>query len=183
MTYLDYSNTDFYIVVKKILLNKGRRVILNKGDYLCRIGERCLTLGMLTSGSLKYSCPSTNGSERIISFAFAGDLVANYSAMRNNALNSLDVVALESSIVNELPVQLVDEVIGQSLRLQFSEALSYRLLKETIDICCQTAEERYVALADLIPDIHNRMTNRTIASYLGIAPESLCRLRKRLLTT
>ena len=183
MTYLDYSSTDFYIAIKQILLNKGRIVTLNRGDCLCRIGNKCLTLGLLTSGTLKYSCPSSKGCERIISFAFPGDLVANYSSMRNNMPNLLDIVALEISTVIELPVSMVDVALGQDMRMRLGEVLSYRLLKETIDLCCRSTEERYVALTERFPDIHNRMTNRTIASYLGIAPESLCRLRKRLLMT
>ncbi len=182
MTYLDYTDRDFYLAIKQLLLGTGRKVELGRDNYLCQAGDITTTLGILVSGTLKYSITATNGRERIISFAFTGDLVGNYSCMRNHAPSMLDIVATESSIIYQLPVEQIDAAIGLEHRMKLSEALCYQLLKSTVNDYCQSPEERYLALNERFPDIHNRMTNRTIASYLGITPESLSRLRKRLLT-
>lgn len=182
MTYLDYSDSDFYIAIKHLLLERGRKVELSRGDFLCHQGEMTSKLGLLVSGALKYSRTLTNGNERIVSFAFTGDLVGNYSCMRRQALNLLDMVAIESSVIYQLPVKQVDIAIGIEYRAKLAEALCYQLLKRTVEDYCQSPEERYVALTERYPDIHNRITNRNIASYLGITPESLSRMRKRLLT-
>lgn len=182
MTYLDYTDNNFYITLKQLLLNEGKKVELDKGDLLCQAGSMATKLGMLVSGTLKYSITSTNGRERIISFAFTGDLVGSYSCMRHNSPSLLDIMATESSIIYQLPVEQIDATIGLEFRMKISEALCYQMLKSTVDNYCQSPEERYLALNERFPGIHNRMTNRTIASYLGITPESLSRLRKRLLT-
>ena len=171
MTYLDFTSKDFYIAAKNLLLNKGKKVELVKGDYLCHMGEKDNRVGFLTSGSIKYSRFTTRGHERIVSFAFTGDLVACYSAMRNNAPSP------------ELPIHQVDKLMGADLRMKLGEAVAYKAMLEAIDSCCHTPQERYLALSSRFPDIHNRLTNRAIASYLGITPESLSRLCKRLLTT
>ena len=183
MTYLDFTSKDFYIAAKNLLLNKGKKVELVKGDYLCHMGEKDNRVGFLTSGSIKYSRFTTRGHERIVSFAFTGDLVACYSAMRNNAPSPVDIVALESSIIYQLPIHQVDKLMGADLRMKLGEAVAYKAMLEAIDSCCHTPQERYLALSSRFPDIHNRLTNRAIASYLGITPESLSRLCKRLLTT
>lgn len=183
MTFLDFTNKDFYIVAKQLLLSKGKKIELAKGDFLCRIGDMGNRVGLLTSGSIKYSRFTTRGNERIISFAFTGDLVASYSAMRNNAPSPVNIVALESSTIYLMPIAQVDAAIGLQLRMKLSEAVAHKALLEAIDSCCLTAEERYLELERRFPDIHNRLTNRTIASYLGITPESLSRLCKRLNTT
>jgi len=181
MSYLDFAGKDFYATAKQLLLDNGKRLELSKGDFLCHMGEKLVRVGILTSGALKYSCLASNGHERIISFAFTGDLVGSYSALRNNQGSLFEIIALESSTIYMLPLQELDAAIGCEQRMAMSETLSYRLLQGMIDNCCLSAHERYEALANRFPDIHNRMTNRTIASYLGITPESLCRLRKRLL--
>lgn len=182
MTYLDYTDNDFYITIKQLLLGKGEKTELCRGDFLCQVGDNARMLGILVSGALKYSITVTNGRERIVSFAFTGDLVGSYSSMRHHSPSLLDIVAIESSVIYQLPVEQIDEAIGIALRTKLSEALCYQLLKSTVDNYCQSPEERYLALNERFPDIHNRMTNRTIASYLGITPESLSRMRKRLLT-
>lgn len=182
MTYLDFTSKDFYVAVRRLLLVNGKRQEMKKGDFLCRIGERTTKCGLLTSGSLKYSCPMTSGNERILSFAFTGDLVASYSAMRNDAGSPVDIVALENSIIYQMPIEQIDAAIGLDMRIKLSEAVAHKAFLEAIDKCCLTPKERYLELVSRFPDIHNRLTNRTIASYLGITPESLSRLCKRLLT-
>lgn len=182
MTYLDYTDSDFYIAIKHLLLEHGKKVELSRDDFLCHAGDISSKLGILVSGTLKYSIITTNSRERIISFAFTGDLVGNYISMRHHVPSLLDIVALESSVIYQLPLEQLDAAIGPELRRNLAESLCFQLLKSTIDDYSQSPEQRYLALTERFPNIHNRMTNRTIASYLGITPESLSRLRKRLLT-
>ena len=183
MTYLDYTtNHDFYVAIRQLMLEKGKKVTLKRGDVLYHSGEISSQVGILASGALKYSYLSTNGIERIVSFAFTGDLVANYSSVRNKLPGILDVVAIESSVVCRLPLERIDLMLGMEMRERLGELVAYNALRCAINSMCKTAEERYEELISRIPDIHNRMTNRIIAKYLGITPESLSRMRKRLLT-
>jgi hypothetical protein len=82
-----------------------------------------------------------------------------------------------------MPILQIDEAIGLEMRIKLSEAISLKALLNAIDYRCKSHMERYQELTSRFPDIHNRLSNRTIALYLGITPESFCRLRKRLLTT
>lgn len=182
MTFLEYNDKDLYLAIKQLLLDAGKKVELDRGDFLCLAGEMTSKLGLLVSGTLKYCCTLTNGRERIVSFAFVGDLVGSYSCMRYQSPSLLDIVATESSVIYQLPMEQVDAAKGLELRIKLGEALCYQLLKHSIDNYCHSPEDRYLVLIKRFPDIHNRMTNRTIASYLGITPESFSRLRKRLLT-
>ena len=182
MTYIDFIVKNYYTAAKKILLDKGKRVELNKGELLCHIGERTSMIGLVGYGALKYSCLNSCGHERIISFAFSNDLVGSYSSIRNEECSIFDIIALENTLVYQLSIKEIDAAIDHKYRMEFAEALSYQLLQKVIENCCMTVEERYSALLKRLPDIHNRMTNRTIAAYLGITPESLSRVRKRLLT-
>ena len=183
MTFFDITDIDFYLMIKELLLNNGKRLELNRGDCVCRMGETATCLGVVVSGALKNSFTTSAGNERIISFSFTGDLVGSYSSIRSQTPSLIDIVAIESTVVCQLPIELIDKVIGLERRVRLSEAICYQALKSAVENYCKNAEERYVALTSRFPDIHNRMTNRNIASYLGITPESLSRLRKRLLST
>ncbi|TAE13908.1 MAG: Crp/Fnr family transcriptional regulator [Bacteroidetes bacterium] len=70
-------------------------------------------------------------------------------------------------------------MMDRMMRLQFQNALvaTMRRLSTTLQI---TAEERYVQLVDSQPHIARRVPLLHIASYLGITPESLSRIRKKL---
>ena len=107
----------------------------------------------------------------------------SYSAMRNDVPSPVDIVALESSTIYQMPISRVEATLGPRIMMRLGEAVAHKAFLEAIDTCCLTAQERYKALTSRFPDIHNRMTNRTIASYLGITPESLSRMCKRLLTS
>jgi len=180
MTFFEFHENKKIVDLKQRLIVEGVRCELNRGDVLCHIGTKSSFLGVVSSGMLKYSRLLSNGRERILSFAFTGDLVANYSAMRFSIPNLLDVVAMESTVIYKLPIAHVDAV--PDIRALLSEEVAAMALSEAIDIGCNSPSERYVKLISRFPNIHNQMSNRTIASYLGITPESLCRLRKRLLT-
>jgi CRP-like cAMP-binding protein len=63
-----------------------------------------------------------------------------------------------------------------SLERRYNEMVS-----ETIDRIDQEAEDRYLKMLNIYPQIVQRVTQRHIASYLGIKPQSLSRIRKNLL--
>ena len=50
--------------------------------------------------------------------------------------------------------------------------------QQQIELLTKTAEERYKILLNKFPNIYNRVAQKYIASYLGITPQSLSRIRK-----
>jgi CRP-like cAMP-binding protein len=68
---------------------------------------------------------------------------------------------------------------------QFNEKLLHNhihhLQKRIIQLIAKTAEERYVEFTKTYPDILMRVPQTMVASYLGITPESLSRIRKELI--
>jgi CRP-like cAMP-binding protein len=52
--------------------------------------------------------------------------------------------------------------------------------QQQIELLTKTAEERYKILLKRFPEIHQRIAQKHIASYLGITPQSLSRIRSTL---
>ncbi|HWR11251.1 MAG TPA: Crp/Fnr family transcriptional regulator [Rectinemataceae bacterium] len=68
----------------------------------------------------------------------------------------------------------------KSLCLAMSEIMAAKLQESLARYRTSTAEERYIDLVEKRPDLLQRIPQYLIASYLGIKPESLSRIRKRL---
>lgn len=52
--------------------------------------------------------------------------------------------------------------------------------QQQIELLTKSAEERYRILSTKFPEIHQRVAQKHIASYLGITPQSLSRIRKNI---
>lgn len=182
MKHSYYSTNKNLEELISLLKREGQPLELKRGEHFCQIGSRPTHMGIVESGIMKFSRPDSSGRERILSFAFAGDLVASYTSIASGTPAMLDVVAVESTTIRQLPLTLITSKLTPSLQVALSNCVARMALESLIEMSCLSHQERYEALVEQIPSIHNRMTNRTIASYLGITPESLCRLRRRLLT-
>lgn len=82
---------------------------------------------------------------------------------------------LEKETFQEFPqLEILSRIIGEKLMVQ--QQVSFTNFKMA------TPEERYLNLLKTRPDLIQRVPQHQIASYLGIKPESLSRIRKRLIT-
>ena len=64
---------------------------------------------------------------------------------------------------------------------RFVEVIAFEILRKTVSMRCQSPEQCYLQLLSRVPDILERTTLRNVASYLGITPEALSRMRTRML--
>jgi len=91
------------------------------------------------------------------------------------ALEKTKVFSIAKSNVNEL---YEENIIGLKIYRAATESLFIHKQKQQIDLLNKTAEERYQSLMDEKPELILRTPSKHIASYLGITPESISRIRK-----
>lgn len=82
----------------------------------------------------------------------------------------------DSKLIKEFPAL-------QSIMMQMMEEEWLKTKKRLSTFKILSPEKRYLDFLEERSDLKNRVSNSQIASYIGIAPESLSRIRKRLLTT
>ena len=92
--------------------------------------------------------------------------------------------ALEDSIIIQMKYEDVEEICSKSLALcqyfrLFTERSMAHSYKRTISNISKTSEERYWEYVDKYPQIANRVPQYVLASYLGISPESISRIRSK----
>ena len=98
------------------------------------------------------------------------------------------LICLEDSLLlvgeEENDIKLVqDYPVLQSVMMKIMEDEWYKTQTQLSQYKLLSPEERYLLFLEERVDLKNRVSNAQIASYLGITPESLSRIRKRLLRT
>lgn len=158
---------------------------IQTGNYLLRQGENCQYSFFVEKGLLRKYGIDEKGKEIILQFAPENWFITDRDSSYFKNPSRYFIQALEDS-----RVFLLDEDFIQQLGKKvpgFSE-FNNRLLHNHIrhqthriyELLSATAEERYLSFIQTYPDITLRVPQWMIASYLGMTPESLSRVRKEL---
>lgn len=157
----------------------------DKGEYLLRAKEHCHNTFFVEEGLLRQYTVDEKGKEHIVSFAPEGWFVSDRESVYFNEPSVYFIQALEHS-----RVVLIDENLIQKLSREIPgfSAFNNRLLHNHIRhlqkrmtlLLGASAEERYLQFLKMYPDVLLRVPQSMVASYLGITPESLSRVRKAL---
>lgn len=168
------------------LKNKGERRTMRRREFFVRQGEYHAEIAYILRGSFKLFTSDYRGKEQILSFSFDHEFVACYLPPRYGCKALLSVQALEESVLLVAPLkdilsQIQIEQNGTIYVSDFVESLAFDLLRKNVSFRCEAPEERYRKLIVRIPDILNRVSMKDIASYIGVTPETLSRMRSRML--
>jgi CRP-like cAMP-binding protein len=179
-SYVSLSEEEWTLVSSRLEVKS-----LQKGSLLLREGEVCRFLAFLRSGTVVYYYLNDRGEEVTTDFAFENQFVTdNRSRLSNTpshlnirAIEPVDLILLYESDLNELYRLLPKmERVGRIL----VEQAYVRLVQLSLDLQILPAEERYLKLAREYPQALQRLPLYHIATYLGIAPKSLSRIRSNL---
>lgn len=157
---------------------------LRKKQYLLQEGDICKCLSFVSKGLLKSYFLDEKGNERINMFAFEGWWISDFNSFIHQEKAVLNIDAIEETEV--LMITLADyekmlleiPVMDRYFRILYQNSLvtkDYRLIVSN----GYTAEEKYLELAQKNPEMIKRVPHNLIASYLGLAPETVSRIRKK----
>jgi CRP-like cAMP-binding protein len=152
-------------------------------SVLLREGERARNIFFITRGCLR-AWFGHRGKEITLQFFFEGEAVSSIESFREGTPSTLSIESIEPSTVLALPraaflaiLQESPDVREYMHELMFQRFAHYlRLFQSRIR---DTPAERYADLLRTHPHIVQRVPLRYIASYLGITPVSLSRIRAR----
>ncbi|RXR19017.1 Crp/Fnr family transcriptional regulator [Flavobacterium amnicola] len=187
ISFTEYLQTKAGITDEQLLqLNDAiQSKTIEKGSVLLRQGEICSHSFFLEKGLLRSYTIDAAGKEHIIQFASESWIISDRSSIFFNEPSDFYIDAVEDStliLIDQNFINLACE-ISVSFRLFNDRALQnhIRHLQKRINLLLgASAEERYLDFIKLYPDMLLRAPQWMIASYLGITPESLSRVRKEL---
>ncbi len=124
------------------------------------------------------------GKEHTVSIGVEDWFFTDFPSYLNRTPAEYYAEALEDSIIIQMKYDDVEALCArihalcQYFRLYVERALSYSNQRVITNIS-KTSEERYWEYVNKYPQIANRVPQYVLASYLGISPESISRIRKR----
>jgi len=158
---------------------------VTKGQFLLRAGEVCKNSFFTAKGLLRSYTIDKQGKEHIIQFSPEYWLTADRSSSFFSEPSLLYIDAIEDSEIVVIDNQFFDQLTIQCPDFSLSNVHSLhqhiKQMQNRVNLLLgATAEERYLDFIRLYPELLMRIPQWMIASYLGITPESLSRVRKEL---
>lgn len=161
------------------------KLTAGKNELLLEAGSVCKGTYFVESGLLRMYSIDSFGKEHIIQFAPENWLISDRSSLYFNEKSNYYIEAVEKS---ELLLLHSDFFLKLSEIHPHTAENNDLLLQKHIrnlqnrinSLLADSAEERYLTFIKMYPDILLRVPQWMVASYLGITPESLSRVRKEL---
>lgn len=176
----DLPKTDIFKIhdfVRTVRVKKNE-VYLNQGVYSTKIFyvKRGLVRGYYTD---------EDGEEKTVYFRWQKEFGADPACFFEKAPAAYTWSALEETEILEINHQIIEELSKRNIgllkaRIKMQEKLMKLLSKRLETFIIYSPEERFLNLLKNHPDLCERIPDKYLASFLGITPVSLSRIKKRL---
>ena len=159
---------------------------VKKGELLFKQGTIPKYGGYIIRGAVRYFHTDSDRKEITTGFQFEDDCFGDMRSILFNEPAKLSLQAIEDITIGRLDkshyLYLFDHCKPFAKVMLLALEKSYNdLVGETIERIDREAEDRYVKMLNQYPHILQRVSQRHIASYLGIKPQSLSRIRKNIM--
>lgn len=165
--------------------NNFRPKRMLKRQFLLQEGDVCRELAFVEKGSLYSYTVDSKGNQHVIRFAFEGWWMANLQSFFTGEPTTLNIEVLEDSELLMLDrknhEKLLDEIPAYERYHRIIVQNAYVALQQRAENALGlTAEEKYSRLIEQNPEFMNRVPLNLVASYLGMSPETLSRVRGQM---
>ncbi len=165
--------------------NNFRPKRMLKRQFLLQEGDICRQITFVENGSLCSYSVDSKGDRHVLRFASAGWWIADLQSFFTDNPSSLNIEVLEDS-----ELLILDRKNHEKLLQRIPAYERYhRIILQNAYIAIQqrvenalglTAEEKYARLIEQNPEFMNRVPLHLVASYLGMSPETLSRVRGQM---
>jgi CRP-like cAMP-binding protein len=158
---------------------------IRKKQYLLQEGDVCKAIAFVEKGALREYTIDEKGTEHIFQFALEGWVISDLYSFMTGEPATYNIDALEDSELVLISKSAQDEILKRVpkyetySRMQLTGAY-LAMQKRVTSLISLSVEERYMYFTKLYPDIVQRVPQHMIASYMGLTPETLSRIRKKI---
>ncbi|GAB2602182.1 Crp/Fnr family transcriptional regulator [Spirosoma areae] len=151
------------------------------GDYFLQAGEVCRYVGFITAGLVRYYVLD-DSEEHTYDFSPEETFVCNYESFLSQTTSRRNIQAIETTMLLRISYDNLQKLYqtlqhGQQFGRLVAEQLFVATLQKLTSFYRETADERYDNFLRLFPGLADRVPQYVVASYIGIKPQSLSRIR------
>ena len=158
---------------------------LRKRQYLLQEGDVCKYMAFVEKGLLRSYNVDEKGEEHMNLFAWEGWWTSDLHSFLSGEKAVFNIDAIEESEL--LMISLADfeemtlqvPIMDRYFRILFQNSLVTKD-RRLVSSNTHTAEEKYIQLTESNPKLIQRVPQNLVASYLGLAPETLSRIKKNI---
>lgn len=167
-----------------VFSSKLTKESLPKKTLILETGQVENHLSFIQEGIIRFYIPREE-QELTFSFAFANEFVSAYDAFLIRQPVTYHVETLTNAVLwrltyDDLQAIYKETVVGNMIGRHASEALFLKKTKREFSLLHDTAEQRYLNLFTDHPRLIKHIPLKYLASYIGITPQALSRIRRRI---
>jgi CRP-like cAMP-binding protein len=164
-------------------LSKTYAKTFKKSEVVSQPGSVPTEIFFIEKGIFRVIVTDNQGNEHTVHFALENQFIADYTSFLLDQPSIYTLQALEETKVVVLPKSAVywgyqHLKEGQKMGRLIAEFYFVYQDNRVRNMYARTAKERYDGITEIFPNIHHRVPQHMIASYLGITPVHLSRLKK-----
>ena len=167
------------------LMNMVRLVRLGKCQYFVKIGDVPDKLGFISSGIFRIFFITEQGDEKILAFRTENQFLSAFSQFLQGQPSWCGIQALAESLLLCINLEEYNQLVSEhscwnTLSRKYLENLFIEKEKREREFLSEDATARYLSFKHNNPGLEEQISQYHIASYLGITPVALSRIRKNL---
>jgi len=160
---------------------------LKKSEFFLADGQVCKYAGFIEKGLVRYYI-NADGEEKTYELGQEHNFVCNYESFLPQTPSTKIIQALEDCAlwqISHADLQVFYQSVsgGERFGRMGIEQVFVQLLKALTSLYTDSPENRYQKLLSEHPDLLQRVSQYHIASYVGVKPQSLSRIRKRIFSS
>ena len=168
---------------EEIVRRLFHKKVFKKGEHLLRAGNVCRYVTFIETGLVRYYFNS-DGEERTNYFNKEGEFVCVYTSFLPQIPSDINIQALEDTTIFVISFNDIQELYktvehGERFGRLAIEQVYLNAINQIGSMYTDPPEVRYNKFLSNFRDIAQRIPQYYIASYVGIKPQSLSRIRKR----
>ena len=159
---------------------------LRKREFLLQDTQICNFVGFIAEGSIRHFHVK-DGVEKTCDISFENAWVTDFQSFTQETVGKMNLQALEETTVFLITRKNLQSIYQACPRYEtfgrlMTEHVAQRASDMVMSLSSDKPEERFQNLLNAQPDLFRRVPQKYIANFLGISPESLSRIRKRILS-
>jgi CRP-like cAMP-binding protein len=159
---------------------------IRKNEYFIAVGESPDKVAFIVEGLFRIYYLSESGKENSLVFRDSGKFLSAYNYLLENSTSKYTFQALEESVLlyvtlDDYAKLMKSDECWQQVLSKYYQLLFIEKEEKEVQFLSFDAKDRYRCFITKYPELSNKISQYHIASYLGITPEALSRIRKQLI--